>query len=125
MAEVSVTHPIEGQILLLAGAQASVTLTQLPDLVGRAQAHIHSRLETYDRRYERIDGPRGTSYYLVDDGHWDQLGADLDMNDREIDAVRRAHTEQFRRDGRRLDRSDEFETTIEIRDIVAIDSALL
>jgi len=117
-------HPIEGQILLLAGAQASVNLARLPDLVERVQDHIDSRIEEYDRRYERIDGPRGTSYYLADADHWERLGDDLDLDDRETDAVRRAHTEQFRRDGRRLDRTEEFETTIEIRDIVAVGSDL-
>lgn len=121
MADVN-THPIEGQILLLAGAQASVALPRVPSLVSQVQRHIDSRIETYNRTCERIDGPRAASYYLVAPGHWEQLGDEVGLNRREIDAVRRSHTEQFRRDGRRLDRSDEFEATLEIREVVAVNS---
>lgn len=113
-------HPIEGQIVLLAGARASVTLSRLSRLVGRAQRHVRERRDEYDRRCERIEGSDGLVYYLADAGHWDAVGGTLGFDDREADAVRRAHAEQFRRDGRRLDRGEEFDATLEIREPVAM-----
>jgi len=118
MAEV--THPIEGQVVLLAGAQASVTLTHLSELLERVQHHVAESRAEYDRQYERIPASRDADYYLADRGRWDALGRQLELDDREVDAVRRTHAEQFRRDGRRQDRREEFETTLDIRDVVAI-----
>lgn len=52
----SSAHPIEGQIVLLAGAKASVTLTSLSHLLERTQQYVHGRKNEYDRQFERIDG---------------------------------------------------------------------
>ena len=41
--------PLDGQVLLLAAAKASVAPQHLPGLVDRAQAHLGPRLETYRR----------------------------------------------------------------------------
>lgn len=112
------SHPIEGQVVMLAGAQASVTLTHLSDLVARAQEYIDSRQDEYDRQFERIDDERGLSYYLVPSFFWEDVGTDLGLEDREVDALRRVHRLQFQRSGRRLDRTEEFETAMEIRDVV-------
>lgn len=113
-------HPIEGQVVLLAGAQASVTLSQLSAIIQRAQDHVRQRSTGYVDQYECIDGTDGVCYVLAESGHWDDVGDELSFTEREADAVRRAHAEQFRRDGRRLDRLDEFETTLEVRDPVAM-----
>lgn len=114
------SYPIEGQIVLLAGTQASVPLDRLPDLLGRVQTYLRANQETYDREYERISGPREADYVCAESGHWDAIGTELGLSDREQDAVRRAHAAQFERDGRRLDRSEEFEATLEIRDVLAV-----
>lgn len=113
-------HPIEGQIVLLAGAQASVTLTHISDLVSAAHEHVTTHRTEYERQFERIDEPSGPSYYLVDSSHWDEVGTALELEDREVDALRRAHALQFQRAGRRLDRLEEFETALEVRDVVVI-----
>jgi len=117
MEELERTHPIEGQVLLLAGARASVTLGRLSELTERAHRH-HVGRDGLKRRYERIDGTDGRTYFLVDVGHWREVGEELGLARREADALRRVHAEQFRRDGRRLDRLAEFETSLEIREVV-------
>ncbi|WP_336328952.1 hypothetical protein [Haloarcula sp. CGMCC 1.2071] len=116
------TYPIEGQIVLLAGTQASVPLDRLPDLLGQVQTYLRANRATYDREYERISGPREADYVCAESGRWDSIGTELGLSDREQDAVRRAHVAQFERDGRRLDRGEEFETTLEIRDVLAVSS---
>lgn len=113
-------HPIEGQLLLVAGARASVAMHRLPDLVERAHDHVVANADEYERRYERIEGARDADFYCVEPGFWAAVGDELGMNDREADAVRRAHEAQFTRDGRRLDRQSEFESTLELREIVAV-----
>ena len=113
------THPIEGQIVLLAGAQASVPLRRLSTLLEHVQRHLGPDRETYARRFECIDGETRV-YYLLGDGDWERVGEELDLDEREVAAVKRAHREQFLRAGRRLDREAEFETALEIRQPVAV-----
>lgn len=115
-----VTHPIEGQLLLATGAKASVTLERLSALLERVQRHLAEKRESYDRRYERIHAAEGAEYFLVDTGHWATVGEELGLSDREADAVRRAHEQQFRRLGRRLDREAEFDASLDIREVAII-----
>jgi len=112
-------HPIEGQIVLLAGAKSSVTLDRLSDLLEEVQSHLAKSRSEYERQFECIEGT-DTEYYLAGVDHWGTVAAELGLNSRERDAVRRAHEAQFRRDGRRLDREEEFETTLAIRCPVVI-----
>lgn len=116
----AVPHPIEGQIVLLVGAQASVTLQRLSELLHTIQEHLDGSHETYARQYEHIDGSENLVYYLVSADHWETIGEEVGLDSRETDAVRRAHEVQFERDGRRLNRTEEFESALEIRDVVAM-----
>ena len=114
-------HPIEGQIVLLAGARASVTLERLSAILPRAQRAVRDRHGEYARQFERIDGRDGIAYYLADPDHWATVGERLGFSDREADAVARTHAAQFRRDGRRSGRLAEFESALELREVVAVD----
>lgn len=116
--------PIEGQVLLLAGAKASVAPGRLPALVRRAAADLRDRRETYRRAYERVvaaeEVDADADAYLVPPGHWSEVGERIGLDDRETDAVRRAHDEQLRRFGSETGRRDEFETALEIREAVVV-----
>ncbi|MXV63559.1 hypothetical protein GS429_16145 [Natronorubrum sp. JWXQ-INN-674] len=112
------SEPIEGQVLVLTAAKASVPPTRLPDLVERAQAVLEPDLERYRREYERLYEDDDLEAFAVEWGHWEALA--LDVTDRELSAIRRAHEEQLLRIGRRTDREAEFETTLEIREPVCI-----
>jgi len=71
--------------------------------------------------YERLYAGDGLEIFLVDWGHWEEIGDEIDATDRELSAIRRAHEEeQLLRIGRRTDREDEFETALEIREPVVI-----
>lgn len=112
--------PIEGQVMLVASAKASVTASRLPGMVRRAQSHLGERVEEYRRRHERVFATPPDLYFLVPEDHWAALGAALDLDDAETDAVRRAHTEQLRRAARRADREAELDSALEIREAVVI-----
>ncbi|WP_408959394.1 hypothetical protein [Natrinema sp. 74] len=113
-------EPIEGQILLLTAAKASVPATSLPDLIDRAQALLEPALERYRRDFERFHADDECEIFLVEWGHWDEIGTELGATDRELSAIRRAHEEQLTRIGRRTDRENEVETALEIREAVVI-----
>ncbi|WP_336002228.1 hypothetical protein [Halorientalis halophila] len=110
--------PIEGDVLVLVAAKASVGPQRLPELVDSVATDLESRREAYAREYERAYERDGRTAYFVEDGHWETIRERLELGTREIDAVRRSHEEQLTRDGRKLDRTDEFETALEIRDCV-------
>ncbi|WP_254522456.1 hypothetical protein [Natrinema caseinilyticum] len=112
--------PIEGQVLLLTAAKASVPAAALPDLVERTQELLGPEIDRYRREYERLCTDEDRDLFLVPRGHWDELGEALDGTDRERAAVRRAHEEQLLRIGRRTGRESEFETALEVREPVVI-----
>lgn len=111
--------PIEGQVLLLASAKASVG-NRLPDIVDEAQAHLGARLDELGRRYETVYECDEYVVLLAERGFWDGVAHTLDLTDRERTALRRAHEEQFRRVGRREERLEEFETALDIRTPVVV-----
>lgn len=112
--------PIEGQVLVLTAAKASVPPERLPTLVDQVQTLLGPALERYRREYERCYADKDLEVFLAEWGHWDELAADLDLSERERSAVRRAHEEQLRRIGRRTDRESAFETALEIREPICI-----
>lgn len=114
-------EPIDGQILLLTAAKASVGPQRLPDLVDLVQADLRPRFDAYAREYEVAYETDDYAAFFVEDGHWESIRERLGFSEREIDAVRRSHHEQLGRYGRHHDRSEEFERALEIRDCVLIE----
>ncbi|EJN58499.1 hypothetical protein [Halogranum rubrum] len=112
--------PIEGQILVLTAAKASVPPKALPYLLRRVQADLGPRLDDYYQAFELVDEDSERATFLVSRDHWRTIGDRLGFDRRETDAVERAHTEQLRRVASRLDRRDEFETALEIRSAVVV-----
>lgn len=113
-------HPIEGQVVVLAGAKASVPLDRLPDLLERAADHLDGRRDAYAREFERAAATDERLFYLVPPDHWEATGSEIGFEAREADAVRRAHGEQLLRAGGRLGRREEFEHALDIRDAVVL-----
>ena len=115
--------PFDGTVLQQAAALASVGPNRLPELLGRVDGHLSGRRETLRRQYERIHADDDRELFLVDDGYWPSMGAELGLGDREWKAVRRAHETQLERLGSRLSRREEFETALEIRSAVVVSRA--
>ncbi|WP_254821862.1 hypothetical protein [Haloglomus halophilum] len=112
--------PMDGQVLLLAAAKASVSPQRLPDLVDLAQAHLTDRLAEYQRAYEVAFDEGDRVGFFVEADHWDELGGRLGFTEQEADALRRVHGAQLRRIGTDTDRRDEFEAALDIREAVVI-----
>lgn len=113
----TVTHPIEGQVIMLAGAKASVPLHRMKPLLAQTANYLRDvDLEQYELVFE--DDERAIRLAHLD--FWHEHGEAMDLADREWDAIRRAHEQQLRRVGRREDRREEFETALEIRTAVVV-----
>ncbi len=112
--------PIEGQIMQLIAAKASVGPSRIPSLIDDAQSHLTEQLGQYRREYERVLADTEYDIFFVESGHWEEVGDQLAFSDAETDAVFRAHRAQLLRIGRRKDRLEEFEMALEIREPLII-----
>ncbi|WP_435196274.1 hypothetical protein [Natronomonas sp. EA1] len=113
-------NPIDGPPFLLAAAKASVGPDRLSPLLDRAQTYLAAHYETYDRRYETVHETDDAHLFFVESGHWAGLADELEMTDREADAVRRAHEEFLLHLGGKTGRKSEFETALELREAAVI-----
>ncbi|WP_137284748.1 hypothetical protein [Halorussus salinisoli] len=113
-------NPIEGQVLILTAAKASVGGQRVPDLVAEGRRAVEVRADELRRQYERVHEDDVRTIFLVPEGFWERVGEDLDWSDRERETVARANAEQLLRVGRREDRREEFETALEVREAVVV-----
>ncbi|WP_122089035.1 hypothetical protein [Halalkalicoccus subterraneus] len=117
------SHPIDGQVVLLAVAKASVPGSRLPELLERAQDELRSDRETYGRRYELAAETDDSCCFFVPADHWEEVGRNLGLERREYRAIQRAHEEQLLRFGKHEGRREEFETALDVRSAVVIGRA--
>lgn len=113
------SHPIEGQAVLLAGAKASVPLERIQPLLVQAATHLR---DVDLAAYECVHRDDERTIYLAEADFWRTAGEELALERREWDAIRRAHDQQLRRVGSRAGRRDEFETALEIRTAVVVET---
>lgn len=112
--------PIDGDALVLAAATGSVAGERLPELVETVQERLGGRAGEYRREYECVHEDDGGAVFLVDRGHWAEIGERLDLEEREWKSVRRAHAAHLERLGRNLGRAEEFEAALEVREVVVV-----
>lgn len=112
--------PIDGDALVLAAAKGSVAGERLPELVETVQEHLGELAGEYRQHYECVHEADDHAVFLVEDGHWADVGERLDLEDREWESIRRAHAAHLERLGRDLDRGEEFEAALEVREVVVV-----
>lgn len=113
-------HPIDGQPLLLAAARGSVGPEQLPRLLATAQQQLAARIEDYRRSYELVREDEDYCVFFVEGGHWAALAEEFGLNEREADAVRRAHEAHLLFDADRNGERQEFEAALDLREVVVV-----
>jgi len=113
-------NPIEGDVLVLTAAKASVGGQRVPDLVAEVRREIEPRAEDLRRQYECVHEDDVRTVFLAPEGFWEEVGEELGLSRREYEAVARAHAEQLLRLGEREDRREEFETALEVREAVVV-----
>ena len=105
---------------LYTGATERGAPGRIEPLLRAVQTYLRERVDHYRRGYESAFVDDERRILLVPEGHWAEVGAELSLPEREVDAVRRAHAQQLRRIGSTADRREEFETALEIREAVVI-----
>jgi len=113
-------YPVGGTALLKTAALASVPAARLPELLTRVQADLGPRIDDHRRKYERVVAEPDREAFLVDPDYWEAAAGRLNLDDRERDAVARAHETAVERAGSDAGRRAEFETALEIRSAVVI-----
>lgn len=111
---------VGGDAMVLAAATASVPGERVPVLVRTVGVHLRGERAAYRRRYERFGDDDGAEAFLVPDDRWAAVGAALGLDDREVDAVRRAHEAHARRRARDTGREEALEAALDIRSVVVI-----
>ena len=115
-------NPIEGDVLVLTAAKASVGGQRVPELVAAARRELEPRVDELRRQYECVHEDDVRVVFLAPEGFWEDVGDELGLSRREYEAVARAHAEQLLRVGDRADRREEFETALEVREAVVLGS---
>jgi len=113
-------NPIEGQVLVLTAAKASVDGRRLPDLVAEGRRAVEPRADDLRRRFECVHEDDARTVFLASEGFWAGVGDERGWSRREREAVARAHAEQLLRVGGREDRREEFETALDVREAVVV-----
>jgi uncharacterized protein (DUF1786 family) len=113
-------HPVDGTAFMLAASRASVPPSRLSDLLADAQVALAERRETYRRRYERPLETPAFEAFLVDEGHWAELGEEFGWRRRDHEAVARAHRQKLLQAGKDTDRRREFENALDLREAVVV-----
>lgn len=113
-------HGMNPNAILLAAAKASVPGERLPQLVRKIATDLSTSIDTYRRSYECVYEDASVAVFLVEQGHWTNRRSKFEINQREADAVKRAHAEHLKLLGTRLNRRTEFETALELREAVVI-----
>ena len=117
------TIPIDGPVILYTCAVASIPARAMGPLLREVQAYLHPQQPQYARRWECAMDTPSRAIYLVEPGHWDDIGTAVSLERREQEAVERAHRRQLLAAGRDRDRREEFDTALEIRTAVVIGTA--
>jgi hypothetical protein len=112
--------PLRGNALVLGAAKGSISGERLPDLADRAQAFLEARLPEYTRSYECVYEDETEAVFLVETGHWAEIGEEMGLGEREWQALQRTHTEHLKQLGTDLGRRSEFETALDVREPVVI-----
>jgi hypothetical protein len=115
--------PLDDNAVVLTAAKASVPGPRLLELIDLAQEYLESQSAAYDRQYECVYEDTAQTVFFVEEGHWAELGTDLDIPRREWNALQRAHREHLEKLSRDLDRHEEFLTALEVRETVVIGTA--
>ncbi|WP_134671388.1 hypothetical protein [Halorussus marinus] len=113
-------NPVEGQVLVLTAAKASVDGRRLPELVAAGRRAVEPRVDEFRRRFECVHEDDVRAVFLAPEGFWAEVGEALGWSRREHEAVARAHAEQLLRVGGREDRREEFETALDLRAAVVV-----
>lgn len=112
--------PFDGAVLQQVANPDGVGPRELPELLGRVEAHLTGCRESLRRRFERAHEDDRRELFFVPPDYWEGVASVLSLSPREKQAVRRTHERQLLRVGAETRRGAEFDAALDIRTAVVV-----
>ncbi|MFC6953963.1 hypothetical protein [Halorubellus litoreus] len=114
-------HPFPEEVLLLTAGDGVVKPGRLPELLSVVQADLSLRLQEYREHHECAYEDDHLVAFFVAADHWPAIADRLGFETGAVDATRSAHARFLLGLGTDVDRTDEFETALDVQDCVVIE----
>lgn len=112
--------PFDSAVLQQVADPERVGPDELPELLGRVEAHLVDCRESLSRRFERAHADDRRELFFVPPDYWEGVASVLPLSPAEKRAVRGAHERQLLRVGAETRRGAEFDAALDIRTAVVV-----
>lgn len=112
--------PFDAAVLQQVATADDVGAGELPELLGRVEAHLVDTRESLRRKFESPYADDRRELFFVPPDYWEGVASVLPLTPREKRAVRRTHERQLLRIGAETRRGAEFDAALDIRTAVIV-----
>lgn len=112
--------PFDAAVLQQVATADGVGPQELPELLGRVEAHLTDCRESLRRRFESPHSDDRRELFFVPPDYWEGVASVLPLTPLEKQAVQRAHERQLLRIGAETRRGTEFDAALDIRTAVVV-----
>ena len=112
--------PFDAAVLQQVATDDGIGARELPELLGRVEAHLTDCRESLRRRFESPYSDDRRELFFVPPDYWEGVASVLPLSPREKQAVQRAHERQLLRIGAEARRGTEFDAALDIRTAVVV-----
>ena len=112
--------PFDAAVLQQVATADDVDPGELPELLGRVEAHLADCRESLRRKFESPYSDDRRELFFVPPDYWEGTASVLSLTPREKQTVRHAHERQLLRIGAEARRGSEFDAALDIRTAVVV-----
>ncbi|QKY20266.1 hypothetical protein B4589_007690 [Halolamina sp. CBA1230] len=112
--------PFDAAVLQQVATADDVGPRELPELLGRVEAHLTDCLASLRRKFESPYADDCRELFFVPPDYWEGVASVLPLTPQEKRAVRRTHERQLLRIGAETRRGSEFDAALDIRTAVIV-----
>ena len=112
--------PFDATVLQQVAHGDGIPPRELPELLGRVDAHLTDSLASLQRRFESPYSDERRTLFFVPPDYWEGLASVLQLSPDEQRAVQQVHERQLLRIGAETRRGSEFDAALDIRTAVVV-----
>ncbi|WP_082224676.1 hypothetical protein [Halolamina rubra] len=112
--------PFDATVLQQVAHGDGIPPRELPELLGRVDAHLIDSRESLRRRFESPYSDERRELFFVPPDYWDGVASVLSLSPVEKRSVQQAHERQLLRIGAETRRGSEFDAALDIRTAVVV-----
>ena len=112
--------PFDASVIQQVTSPEGMGASELPELLGRVDAHLTGERESLRRQFERAHADDRRELFFVPPDYWETMASTLSLTPRQEQAVRQAHERQLLRVGAETRRGMEFDAALDIRTAVVV-----